>query len=74
MVQCFPELQRVHKGMAVDIGLVVFMQVVPFEHKTCDLPVPEPDILKVTAHAHEKRTSKNVCGLKTVKQLDHLLS
>jgi len=60
--------------MAVDIGFVMFMQVIPFEHKACDLSVPEPDILKVAAHAHEKRTSKNICGLKTGIQLDHPLS
>lgn len=74
MVQCFPELQRVHKGLDVNIGFVMFMQVIPFKHKACNLPVPEPDILKVAAHAHEECTSKNVRGLKTGKQLDHLLS
>ncbi len=74
MVQCFPELQRVHKSLAVDIGFVMLMQIITFEHKACDLSVPEPDALKIAAHAHEECTSKNVRGLKTVKQLDHPLS
>lgn len=74
MVQCFPELQRIYKSMAVDVGFVMFMQVIPFEHKTCDLPIPEPDILKIAAHTHKKCTSKNIRGLKTGIQLDHPLS
>jgi hypothetical protein len=49
------------------------VHVVSFEPKACDLLVPEPDILKVAAHAYKKRASKNICGLKAGMQLDHLL-
>jgi len=52
--------------MAVDIGFVMLVKVRTLEHKFCDLSavLPEPDILQVAAHAHKKRTSKNIRGLK----------
>jgi hypothetical protein len=62
MVQCYPELQRVYKGMAVDIGFVMLVKIRAFEHKACDLPVAELDIFQITAHANEECTSKDICG------------
>ncbi len=60
--------------MAVNIGFVMLAKIRALEHKACDLPTVELDILKVTAHAYKKRTPEYVCGLKTGIQLDHPLS
>ncbi|MCP3942609.1 MAG: hypothetical protein GY710_14130 [Desulfobacteraceae bacterium] len=68
MIQDFPELQRINKGLAVDIGFVMLMQVTAGKHKTCDLPIAEADVCKVAAHADKKRTPEDVCGLKTGMQ------
>jgi hypothetical protein len=64
MVQGFPELHRIDQGMTVEIGFVMFMQIVACKHKACYLAsaLPEPDILKITAHAHEECSSEDVCG------------
>ena len=66
MVQCFTELHGIDQRMTVDIIPVMFVKVVAGKKKRSDLPavVPEPDIFKITAHAHEKRPSEYVCCLK----------
>ncbi len=77
MVQCFTELHGIYKRMAVDVIPVMFVKIAAGKKKACYLSavLPEPDILKVSAHAHEKRPSEDVRGLKTgCSQLNHLLS
>ena len=67
MVQRFPELYRVHQGMAAYVLLVMFVKVMAGKHKTCYLlaVLPEPDVSQITAHAYEKCASEYVCCFKT---------
>lgn len=64
MVQCFTELQGVHQGAAVSVGIVVLVQVFAGKKECCDLFAvgSEPDILKVAAHAHKKCATEDVGG------------
>ena len=66
MVQSFTELHGVYKRMAVDVIPVMLVKVVAGKKKRSDLSavLPEPDILKVSAHAHEKRPSEDIRCLK----------
>jgi hypothetical protein len=66
VVQRFPELHRINKRMAVDVGPVMFMQIMTGEHEgRYLLPVlPEPDVREITAHADKECPSKDVRGLK----------
>ncbi len=47
MVQGFPELQRVHQGIAVDVIPILFCQVFSFKCKGCNLFSPEVYALKI---------------------------
>jgi len=64
MVQRFPELDRIYQGMAVNVRLVMGMQILAaeMEHGNLSAVCPDSDTLKVTAHAQEKRTPEYVCG------------
>jgi len=70
MVQCLTELQGIHQGMAVSVSMVVFVETFAGKRECSDLAPPvtlcvigsEPDICKITAHAHEKRTPEYICG------------
>jgi hypothetical protein len=66
MVQRFPELDRVHQSMAVDIGPVMPVQFPPFKTKRGHRPAVclEPDKDQVTAHAQVKGSPEDVRGLK----------
>jgi len=66
MVQRFSELNGINQGMAVDIGFVMFVQIMASKPKGCYLfaVLPEPDVCQITAHTHEKCTSEYIRGLK----------
>jgi len=53
MVQRFPELYRVHKGMAVDVCLVMTVQLRSAKMECGDLPAvgSKLNAAQVTAHA-----------------------
>ena len=67
MVQCFPELDRVHQSMTVDVGFIMPVQIVPaeVEHGNLFAVGFKPDGGKIPAHAQVKCASEDVRGLKT---------
>jgi hypothetical protein len=68
VVQRFPELDRVHLGMTVDVSLVVPVKIgsSEVEHGNLSAVCFKPDCGKVAAHAQVKRPSEDVRGLKAV--------
>ncbi len=66
VIQRFSELDRVHQGVAADIGPIVPVQVLAAKKESDDLfaAVAEPDARKVAAHAQIKCASEDVRGLK----------
>ena len=67
MVQRFSELYRVHQGMAVDVCLVMTVQLLAAKMECGDLPSVcfEADAAQVTTHAQIKCASEYVRCLKT---------